>query len=76
MNPSDARKFCTCGDTSCPNHPANHDAGCTPCILKNLTRREIPSCFFNMVKAGDGEKLKNYYFEDFAAAVEKFNKTK
>ena len=38
--------FCTCKYTDCPNHPTNHDKGCTPCIEKNLRQGEIPECFF------------------------------
>ena len=59
--------FCTCTDYACPMHPSNHDKGCAPCIAKNLKLREIPSCFFNMVTAG--QKLESYFFEDFAKAV-------
>lgn len=59
--------FCTCGDTACPNHPSNHDQGCTPCIKKNLACGEIPGCFFHAVnkeKKGDA-----YFYEDFAKTV-------
>ena len=38
-----AVKMCTCTNMGCPNHPRNHDRGCTPCIEKNLTRHEIPA---------------------------------
>lgn len=41
--------FCTCTDHSCPNHPSNHDRGCTPCIAKCLHQGEIPTCFFRDV---------------------------
>ena len=27
-----AVKMCTCTNMGCPNHPRNHDRGCTPCI--------------------------------------------
>ena len=64
MKSIDAAKICTCRDRDCPNRPVNHDQGCTPCILKNLTRREIPSCFFNL--AGGTAGLDSFYFEDFA----------
>lgn len=67
MKSIDAAKMCTCRDRDCPNHPANHDQGCTPCILKNLTRREIPSCFFNLARGTAG--LDSFYFEDFARRV-------
>ncbi|MCQ2547461.1 MAG: DUF6485 family protein [Clostridia bacterium] len=59
--------FCTCGDTSCPNHPSNHDLGCTPCILKNLQEREIPACFWHTLKT---ENVKDsWHYEDFAEKV-------
>ena len=38
--------FCTCTDHACPNHPTNHDRGCTPCIAKCLSQHEIPTCFY------------------------------
>ncbi|MCR1953625.1 DUF6485 family protein [Clostridioides mangenotii] len=41
--------FCNCINKSCPLHPSNHDKGCTLCIQNNLTLREIPNCFFNLV---------------------------
>lgn len=64
----DPKEFCTCTATDCPNHPVNHDQGCSLCILKNLTRKEIPGCFFNTI---DHEKpTKDWYYEDFAALVE------
>ena len=63
----DLSPFCTCTDTECPFHPSNHDKGCAPCIAKNLSEREIPSCFFN--KVDPDEKHTAYHFEDFAASV-------
>lgn len=66
--------FCTCTDYACPMHPVNHDKGCVPCIAKNLSQREIPSCFFK--KLDLKEKPAAYHFEDFAKAVlEKQEKT-
>ncbi len=60
-------RFCTCTDTKCPNHPSNHDLGCTLCIAKNLREREIPSCFFH---AAGGEKpTEGWHWEDFAALI-------
>ena len=59
--------FCTCTSTDCPNHPKNNDKGCTPCIIKNLKKREIPSCFF--VMAAGTDKRNGFSFEDFAKAV-------
>ncbi len=64
----DAREFCTCTDTKCPCHPANHDLGCTLCVQKNLRQREIPVCFFRSI---DCEKpTPDWHYEDFAALVE------
>lgn len=46
----------------------NHEQGCSLCILKNLSRKEIPACFFKSI---DHEKsTKDWYYEDFAALVE------
>ncbi len=57
----DPREFCTCTDTKCPNHPVNHEQGCSLCILKNLSRKEIPACFFKSI---DHEKpTKDWYYE-------------
>lgn len=67
MNMKDAKEFCTCGDTKCPNHPTNHDRGCTPCIIKNLECGEIPSCFFNA--QGKPKRGEGYHYEDFARTV-------
>ncbi len=61
--------FCTCTDLACPCHPSNHDKGCAPCIAKNLSQREIPSCFFK--KVDSNERPPAYYFENFAEFVEK-----
>ena len=59
--------FCTCRDTACPMHPSNHGKGCAPCVAKNLSLGEIPSCFFNRADP-DGERS-SFFFEDFAEAV-------
>lgn len=59
--------FCTCSATNCPNHPTNHDQGCTLCIIKNLKRGEIPGCFFNQVDASYPGP--DYYYADFARLV-------
>ncbi|MGN0734067.1 MAG: DUF6485 family protein [Emergencia sp.] len=59
--------FCTCTDLNCPNHPRNHDQGCTKCIAKNLALREVPTCIFKKVDpeySGPG-----YFIEDFAELV-------
>ena len=58
--------FCTCKDLSCPNHPSNHDRGCSPCIAKNLHLGEIPNCFFD--KAGISEST-SFTIQVFAEAV-------
>ncbi len=63
--------FCTCTDTKCPNHPANHDKGCMPCVAKNLAQREIPACFFH--KAGGEKPTDAWHFEDFAALITTLN---
>lgn len=59
--------FCSCTNLTCPLHPTNHNKGCAPCISKNLKRKELPNCFFNLIphaedRAGDT-------FQDFAALV-------
>ncbi len=64
--------FCTCTATTCPNHPSNHDMGCTPCIEKNLKNHEIPGCFFRA--AGGVKPTKDWYFEDFAALINSLKK--
>ncbi|WP_461205458.1 DUF6485 family protein [Clostridium sp. DL1XJH146] len=66
-------KFCTCGDLKCPNHPANHEEGCTLCIEKNLRKKEIPSCFFKMVNE-DISNQKEFTFEAFAEFLYKHKK--
>lgn len=57
-------QFCTCKNFDCPLHPTKHDKGCTPCISKNLRLKEIPSCFFNLVK--NSKNRTGDTFEDFA----------
>lgn len=56
--------FCTCKNFDCPLHPTKHDKGCTPCISKNLRLKEMPNCFFNLVK--NAENRTGDTFEDFA----------
>ena len=58
---------CTCTDTSCPFNPANHDKGCTPCIVKNLKYGEIPSCFFVAIQGHD--EYPGYSYQHFAQLV-------
>ncbi|MDD7463348.1 MAG: DUF6485 family protein [Anaerococcus sp.] len=65
-------EFCTCVDTKCPNHPSNHDLGCTPCVEKNLSQGEVPVCFFN--KANPDRDNDTYFFEDFARIVKSKDK--
>ena len=60
-------KFCSCKNTDCPLHPTKHNKGCAPCIAKNLKLKEVPNCFFNLVK--DGDLRDGDSFEDFANAV-------
>ncbi|MBR3974173.1 MAG: hypothetical protein IKJ99_09530 [Oscillospiraceae bacterium] len=63
----DPKEFCTCNEYSCPNHPRNHDLGCTLCIQKNLREKEIPACFFRDID--HPKPTKNYHYQDFAALV-------
>ncbi|MBQ7719652.1 MAG: hypothetical protein IJT56_03625 [Clostridia bacterium] len=60
--------FCTCGDTSCPLNPVNHDLGCAPCVAKNLRLGEIPTCFFNAV--GHEKPTGGWSAKDFARLIE------
>ncbi len=62
-----AAELCTCTDLLCPNHPANHNDGCTRCIEKNLKAREIPSCFFHALHIGNEKH--GYTFEEFMRMV-------
>ncbi|MCM1297186.1 MAG: DUF6485 family protein [Muribaculaceae bacterium] len=59
--------FCTCRDRKCPLHPANHDKGCSPCMAKNIRKREVPSCLFDA--AGNYPSKDGYSFEAFARGV-------
>ncbi len=60
--------FCPCRNTSCRCHPSNHDLGCSPCIEKELRKREIPSCFFDFV-IRPGEQVADCSMEAFARRV-------
>ena len=52
----------------CPHHPTKHNNECTHCILKNLTKHEIPACFWD--KIGDTENGESEYtFLKFAKKV-------
>ena len=62
-----AADFCTCTDLNCPCHPANHDQGCRPCVLKNRRQKEIPSCFYHDIDCP--KPTENWHYEDFAALV-------
>ena len=61
--------FCTCTSLDCPHHPTNHDAGCTPCIEKNLRTGEIPGCFFHKVEDERQQLRKGDTIRDFAELV-------
>lgn len=60
--------FCSCVDTACPNHPANHKLGCTPCIAKCIAKDEIPTCFFRKIEP-DMSRDQDYTFAGFARFV-------
>lgn len=60
--------FCPCRNIKCRCHPANHDSGCSPCIEKELRKREIPSCFFDLV-IEPGEQVEDCSIEAFALRV-------
>lgn len=60
--------FCTCQNTACHCHPANHDQGCDLCIQKELRKGEIPSCFFNLV-IRPGETVEDCTIQAFARRV-------
>lgn len=60
--------FCTCLDHECKLHPVNHDAGCAPCVAKNLEAKKIPSCFFRRIEP-DASRKQDYSFEGFARFV-------
>jgi hypothetical protein len=64
-----AKDYCTCTDLNCPNHPANHDQGCSLCIQKNLKLKEIPGCFFNSIRCE--KPTSEWHYQDFAALVNK-----
>ena len=64
-----ARDYCTCTDLNCPNHPVNHDQGCSLCIQKNLNQKEIPGCFFNSIRCE--KPTPEWHYQDFAALVNK-----
>ena len=60
--------FCTCQNTACRCHPANHGQGCDLCIQKELRKGEIPSCFFNLV-IQPGETVEDCTIQAFARRV-------
>lgn len=62
------KPICTCRDTNCPNHPANHSEGCDRCIVKCQALGEIPSCFFRQVY-DDLTGVDDFTFEGFARFV-------
>lgn len=59
--------FCSCTNLACPLHPTNHNKGCAPCISKNLKRKELPNCFFNLISHAEGRAGDT--FQDFAELV-------
>jgi len=63
------KHFCTCKDTKCADHPANHSDGCDPCIRKNLALGEIPYCFWVNVAEITGKS--DYSAQKFADFVVK-----
>ena len=65
---AEEKLFCTCSDRECPNHPANHDKGCTPCIRKYLRSGEIPTCFF-VSALGETDGISDWSRESFARLV-------
>ena len=65
-----ASHFCTCFVTSCDKHPSHHDQGCDLCIQKNLSKGEIPTCFWIAV-GGDLEREKEFTIECFADYVQR-----
>lgn len=67
-----SNNICTCNNLACALHPSNHDKGCTPCIMKNLQTREMPSCFFNILE--NAENRDNDSLECFAKLVLASNK--
>ena len=62
------KHFCPCRNTACRCHPSNHEEGCSLCIEKELGKREIPSCFFDLVIA-PGETVEDCSIEAFARLV-------
>jgi hypothetical protein len=61
--------FCTCPALECPQHPSKHEAGCDPCIKKNLELGEIPACFWDNVSKVTGAT--EYSAQNFAKFVMK-----
>ncbi len=61
------KHFCTCDDLACVLNPNNTNTqihSCDPCIRKNLKAREIPSCFFLLVKE-DLTDVENFTIDGF-----------
>lgn len=56
--------FCTCPDTKCSKHPANHAFGCDPCIKSNLLQKRMPTCFYKAVH-DDTSNVTDYTIEGF-----------
>ncbi|MCC8165210.1 MAG: DUF6485 family protein [Planctomycetes bacterium] len=56
--------FCTCPDTTCTMHPANHAFGCDPCVRSNVLKMEMPTCFFLAIH-DDKSAIADTSFEGF-----------
>ncbi|QAT42789.1 DUF6485 family protein [Aminipila luticellarii] len=68
---SEHEHFCTCGDKECKFNPRNHNMGCDPCIQKNLSEGEIPSCFFHLVH-DDTSELQEFTMGSFVKYYQKY----
>lgn len=67
MKSIDAAKICTCRDRDCPNHPVNHDQGCTPLHSEKPDPAGNSQLLFQ--PGGGTAGLDSFYFEDFARRV-------
>ncbi|MBZ4684071.1 MAG: hypothetical protein PWP46_2217 [Fusobacteriaceae bacterium] len=61
--------FCDCADTECKFNPKNgFTDNCDLCIKKNLKFKEIPACFFKLIKK-DLSDMDDFSIETFAKLV-------
>ncbi|TDT71466.1 hypothetical protein EV215_0841 [Hypnocyclicus thermotrophus] len=61
--------FCNCVDTECKFNPKNGFINnCDLCIQKNLKYREIPACFFKLIKK-ELTDINDFSIENFAKLV-------